>query len=611
MSKKHTSQPRHTATLPLVRRLAGSYLRPYIGMVLLASILIAVNAGSSAVLAQKLVPLIDEVLSGKNPGYLRTFAIIVFATFVVRGFSGYFSAVLMNNVGQRLVAALQKQLYNHLIQADLAYLHSLPSGQLVSSLVNDVNQVRQGTAEVLTNYGQSVLTLIFLVGVMFQQDWLLATISLTVVPFTTVMLSRMTGRLRRVAGRTQAALGTFASILTQTFQGARHVKAYGMEEYEMRRVATIADDLRKLTNKSFRVSSSLIPINEVLSGVIFVGVIIYGGLEAAAGHATAGTLTSFTGAFLLAFEPLKRLSKLQTQLQVSLASAERVFELLDTPPRIVDRPDARELAVASHAIRFQDVRFAYQDGTVALDGVSLEVPAGKTVALVGSSGSGKTTILNLIPRFYDVTGGSVTLGGQDVRDVTLASLRSAIGLVSQETGLFDDTVRGNIAYGRMGATAEEIEAAAKAAAAHDFILGLPQGYDTRVGENGVKLSGGQRQRIAIARAMLKNAPVLLLDEATSALDSESERLVQDALRRLQQGRTTLVIAHRLSTIIDADRIYVIDGGRVVESGTHDELLALDGAYARFHALQAGGGHGPVAELDVAPVTAAGALSAAG
>ncbi|TWB42421.1 ABC transporter ATP-binding protein [Nitrospirillum pindoramense] len=611
MSKKPKQKPQHTATLPLVRRLAGSYLRPYIGMVLLASILIAINAGSSAVLAQKLVPLIDEVLSGKNPGYLRTFAIIVFATFVVRGFSGYFSAVLMNNVGQRLVAALQKQLYNHLIQADLAYLHSLPSGQLVSSLVNDVNQVRQGTAEVLTNYGQSVLTLIFLVGVMFQQDWLLATISLTVVPFTTVMLSRMTGRLRRVAGRTQAALGTFASILTQTFQGARHVKAYGMEEYEMRRVATIADDLRKLTNKSFRVSSSLIPINEVLSGVIFVGVIIYGGLEAAAGHATAGTLTSFTGAFLLAFEPLKRLSKLQTQLQVSLASAERVFELLDTPPRIVDRPGAGELAVASHAIRFQDVRFAYQDGTVALDGVSLEVPAGKTVALVGSSGSGKTTILNLIPRFYDVTGGSVTLGGQDVRDVTLASLRSAIGLVSQETGLFDDTVRGNIAYGRVGATAEEIEAAAKAAAAHDFILGLPQGYDTRVGENGVKLSGGQRQRIAIARAMLKNAPVLLLDEATSALDSESERLVQDALRRLQQGRTTLVIAHRLSTIIDADRIYVIDGGRVVESGTHDELLALDGAYARFHALQAGGGHGAVAELDVAPATAAGALSAAG
>ncbi|WP_252181273.1 ABC transporter transmembrane domain-containing protein, partial [Azospirillum sp. B4] len=268
MSKKPKQKPQHTATLPLVRRLAGNYLRPYIGMVLLASVLIAINAGSSAVLAQKLVPLIDEVLSGKNPGYLRTFAIIVFATFVVRGFSGYFSAVLMNNVGQRLVAALQKQLYNHLIKADLGYLHSLPSGQLVSSLVNDVNQVRQGTAEVLTNYGQSVLTLVFLVGVMFQQDWLLATISLTVVPFTTLMLSRMTGRLRRVAGRTQAALGTFASILTQTFQGARHVKAYGMEEYEMRRVAGIADDLRKLTNKSFRVSSSLIPINEVLSGVI-------------------------------------------------------------------------------------------------------------------------------------------------------------------------------------------------------------------------------------------------------------------------------------------------------------------------------------------------------
>jgi subfamily B ATP-binding cassette protein MsbA len=318
-----------------------------------------------------------------------------------------------------------------------------------------------------------------------------------------------------------------------------------------------------------------------------VSVVVYGGIQVINGERTAGALFSFITAFLLAYEPMKRMAKLNSQLQGGLAAADRVFSLLDTKPSILDKPDAKDLDVSRYDIRFQDVRFSYGQDSKAIQGITLDVPDGHTVALVGPSGAGKSTLLNLIPRFYDVSGGAVLVGGSDVRDVTLASLRGHIALVSQEVALFDDTIRANIAYGRIGATEEEIVAAARGAAAHDFILGLPDGYDTMVGEFGVKLSGGQRQRISIARAMLRNAPILLLDEATSALDTESERVVQGALKALQKGRTTLVVAHRLSTIVDADRIYVIDDGKVAEAGTHGELLRRGGIYAKLWGMQSG------------------------
>ncbi|HYD99839.1 MAG TPA: ATP-binding cassette domain-containing protein, partial [Alphaproteobacteria bacterium] len=317
-----------------------------------------------------------------------------------------------------------------------------------------------------------------------------------------------------------------------------------------------------------------------------VVLILYGGSRVLAGTSTPGDLIAFIGAFLLAYEPLKRMAKVTAQLNAGLAGASRIFALLDSAPSIVDRPGAKPLVIREAGIRLRDVDFAYDPQKPALRGVSLEVPAGRTVALVGPSGAGKSTILNLIPRFYDVEGGAVLIDGQDVREVTLDSLRGAIALVSQEVSLFDDTIRANIAYGQAGATQEAVERAAVAAAAHDFITGLPQGYDTMVGEHGVKLSGGQRQRIAIARAMLRDAPILLLDEATSALDTESERAVQEALNRLRAGRTTLVIAHRLSTIVDADIICAMEAGRVVESGSHAELLARGGLYARLYGQQA-------------------------
>lgn len=577
------SQP----TFTLVRRLMRTYLGPYKLRLALALVLMVAEAAGTGTIAQGLQPLLDKVFQPDNHGYLLPFAALIFIAFVVRGGASYGHSVMVNHVGQRVVARIQGQVYSHLIRSDLAYLHGRASGELISHLVNDVNQMRMAVSECLTGIVNNALTLIVLIAVMFEKDWLLGLIAFTVFPFSGLFLSRLGKRLRRIAARQQAELGNFSAVLSQTFQGARHVKAYGMEAYEEKRVGVTIDRLRKLTAKSYRTAASTMPINEVFSGVAVVGIILYGGYTIGTGDSTAGQLVAFIGAFMMAFQPMKALTKLNAQLQMGLAAAERVLAVLDAKPAIVDRPDAKTLPVAMQGIRLDQVRFGYGEDTVALNGIDIEIPPGRTVALVGASGSGKTTVLNLIPRFYDVDAGRVLVGDQDIRDVTLASLRANIALVSQETALFDDTIRANIAYGRPGASEAEVEQAARDAAAHDFILQLPQGYDTIVGEQGLKLSGGQRQRIAIARAMLKNAPILLLDEATSALDSESERAIQEALRRLQAGRTTMVIAHRLSTIIDADCIYVMDKGRVVEQGTHEQLLATGGAYARYYALQAG------------------------
>ncbi|UEM23775.1 ABC transporter ATP-binding protein/permease [Skermanella mucosa] len=578
---------RHTATWPLLKRLVLTYLKPYRWILAQALLWMAVAAATTGMMAKLMEPIIDEVFQNRNQAMLLPVAAGVLIAFGLRGISTYFHSVQMNKIGQRIVADVQGDMYAHLLRSDLSFFHGTSAGQLISRMVNDVGLMRLAVAECLTGLGKSVLTLVILVGVMFHQDWVLATGAFVVFPVAAYFVARIGKRLRKVSANTQAELGHFSTILNQTLQGARHVKAYGMETYEQKRVGGIIENLYELVHKGFRVSAMSGPVTEILSGLAIVTVIVYGGYQVISGERTPGALFSFITAFLLAYEPMKRMAKLNGQLQGGLAAADRVFALLDTAPAIVDRAGARTLDVARHDVRFDDVHFSYGDDKQALHGITLDVPDGQTVALVGPSGAGKSTLLNLIPRFYDVTGGAVRIGGVDVRDVTLESLRSRIALVSQEVALFDDSIRANIAYGRIGATEDEIIAAAKAAAAHDFILGLPDGYDTLVGEFGVKLSGGQRQRISIARAMLRNAPILLLDEATSALDTESERAVQGALRALQRGRTTLVVAHRLSTIVDADRVYVIDGGRVAETGTHAELLRRDGIYARLWGMQSG------------------------
>ena len=574
--------PDNAASWPMMRRLAITYVRPYLGTLSLAMLMMLVAAAMTGAMAKMMEPVIDEVFSAKNQAMLWPIAIGVLTIFVVRGFATYGHTVLMNKIGQRVICDIQRDMFGHLVYADLAFFHGQQSGTLLSRFISDVGMIRSALIETMTGIGKNTLTLIFLIGVMFYQDWKLTLISLFVFPTAAYFVMRLGKKLRKVSTNTQVETGLLTSMLGQAFQGSKHVKSYGMEEFEKTRVNVIIDRIFSLMYRSYRVSASAVPISEALSGVAIVTIIVYGGMQVMAGDSTAGKLFSFIAAFLMAYEPMKRLAKLNNLMQMGLAAVERLFNMLDLPPAVTDKADAKVMENVRGDLSVENVTFAYADGTEALSGVSFTVPAGKTVALVGQSGAGKSTILNLIPRFYDVTEGAIRLDGEDIRDVTVKSLRAHMALVSQEVAIFNDTVRDNIAYGTLDATDEEIIAAAQNAAAHEFIMDLPHGYDTIVGENGAKLSGGQRQRISIARAMLKNAPVLLLDEATSALDTQSERLVQSALERLQKGRTTIVVAHRLSTIMGADIIHVMQNGKIIETGNHAELLARNSAYSRLY-----------------------------
>lgn len=572
----------------LLARLIREYLRPHFKLLLIGFAYMGVSAAMTGVLAALMQPIIDDIFRAGNPGRLWWVALAVFSAFALRGLSSYASAVKMNEVGQSIVARTQRELFGHLIHCDLSFLHASSSGQLLSRVVNDVQVMRLAVGECLAGVGSSLLTLVILVGVMFWRDWVLAAVSFAVFPLAAYFVARIAGRLRRVWRQTQEHIADLSSVMTQTFVAARQVKAYGTEGYEERRIGSMVDQLYKLATKAFRVSNMSTPVNEILSGFAIVTVIVYGGIQVMHDNSSPGRIFSFITAFLLAYEPIKKITKLNSQLQAGLSASERIFRILDMTPTIVDKPGARELVLSAPTIELENVEFSYIEGQPVLNKVNISVPAGKTVALVGSSGAGKSSVLNLVLRFYDVNGGAIKVGGEDVRDITMASLRRNFALVSQEIGIFDETVRANISYGSEGASEEQIINAAKAAYAHDFITALPLGYDTVLGEHGTRLSGGQRQRISIARAMLRNAPILLLDEATSALDSESERAVQAALSELQKGRTTIAIAHRLSTIVDADIIYVMEKGHVIEVGNHADLLSKDGTYARLWRLQAGG-----------------------
>ncbi|HEV2162909.1 MAG TPA: ABC transporter transmembrane domain-containing protein [Stellaceae bacterium] len=561
------------------------FVRPYVGRLALALVCMALMAGATATNAWLMQPMLDRVFVAHDAKLLLVIPAAIVVLAFIKGFANYGQTVLMTNVGQRVVGDVQAVLFARMMRNDLAFFHANPTGTLISRFTTDAVLLRAAATDILANIGKNAVTAVFLGALMFYQDWRLALVAMVVFPLAFRPLISIGKRMRRVSANTQAEVGLFMTLLNQTFQGARHVKAYGMEAYEISRVRQMIRNIVKLVNRAARIRAVASPLMETLGGVAVALVILYGGHQVLIGARTPGTFFSFVTALLLAYQPVKTLAGINASLQEGMAAAQRIFDVLDTEPTITDAPNAKPLAIKGGEIRFRDVQFSYANGAIALRGVSLTVPAGKRVALVGSSGAGKSTILNLVPRFHDATAGSITIDGQPLREVTVASVRGAIALVSQEITLFDDTIKANIAYGRLGAADAEIVAAAKAAAADEFIRRLPQGYDTLVGEHGVKLSGGQRQRIAIARAMLKDAPILLLDEATSSLDTESERHVQAALDTLMQGRTTVVIAHRLSTVTGADLIYVIDGGRVVEHGTHAELLRQQGVYARLYALQ--------------------------
>jgi subfamily B ATP-binding cassette protein MsbA len=586
----------------LIGRLVRDFIWRHAHRIALAFICMAIGGGSTALRAWLMEPVLDRIFIARDSSLLLLLAGAALALALVKGLADYADSVLMSRVGLRVITDVQNALYARLIRADIAYFNAQPSGVLISRLISDVWLLRSAAANVLTGIGRDAVTIVFLVGVMFYQDWTLALVAFVAFPLAIRPIVSIGRRMRRVSVNTQVEMGQLTTLLSQTFQGARHVKSYGMEDYEERRAAGLFERIFRLVDRANRTRSRAGPMMEALGGAAIAMVIFYGGHQVIIGARTPGAFFSFITALLLAYQPVKSLATLNASLQEGLAAAQRIFEVLDIEPLIRDRPGALPLRVAGGEVRFQSVHFSYQPGTVALDGISLTVPAGSTVALVGPSGAGKSTVLNLIPRFYDAGGGTIAIDGQEIGSVTLVSLRGAIGLVSQEVSLFDDTVRANIAYGRFGAAQADIEAAAAAAGADRFIEELPQGYDTLVGEHGIRLSGGQRQRLAIARAMLKDAPILLLDEATSALDSESERQVQAALRALMHGRTTVVIAHRLSTIIGADLICVMDRGHIVETGRHAQLLARNGLYARLYETQF------ATERELAPIgDAAGAV----
>ncbi len=572
-----------TPSWQLVRRIIKSYIAPHTTQMAIATFFMILAAGLTACFAIVIEPVIDDVLTAGKIDRVWYLGAAILAIFIVRGLATYQHTVLMNRIGQTIVGQIQFDMFSRFVDLDLSFFHTNPSGQLISRVVNDVNVMRAAVTDGVTGIAKNLLTLIFLVGVMFYQDWLLSAIVFIVFPFTAVFVGWVGRRLRKMSGRIQEDMAHLSDMLSQIFQGIRLVKAYGMEGHEKERTAWAIDKVRNLTIKAVRVNNLSTPVNETLVGFVVFAIVVYGGYEVAAGHSTAGQLLSFITAFAMAYEPMKRLAKLNSSFQMGLGAADRVFEMMDTAPHVREIEGAKIASYTKPDISFEAVEFQYDgEEKKALNGVSFAMFGGTVTALVGPSGSGKTTIMNLIPRFFDSTAGRILIGTDDIRTLSLSSLRENIALVSQDITIFDDTVWANIGYGKKGAYQDEIIKAAIAAEADDFIRRLPQGYDTKLGEEGLKLSGGQRQRIAIARAMLRNAPILLLDEATSALDNEAERAIQRTLSELQKGRTTLVIAHRLSTVQNADQILVLEEGKIVERGKHDELLGYGGVYARIH-----------------------------
>jgi subfamily B ATP-binding cassette protein MsbA len=573
------------STRGLLTRLIANHVRPHWGRVALSILCMALAAAATAANAWLMEPVLDKVFVARDTAMLYLVPLAVILAALIKGIATYFQGVLLNYVGQRIISDLQIKLFEQAVRADLAFFNDNPAARLGIRLTHDVALMRAAITQSLVGLSKDSLTVVFLVALMFWQDWRMALIAFVVFPMAFLPVRRMGKRMRKISNNTQVEVGALMTTIDEAFQGIRHVKAYLMERQETAKLREIVERIFTLLHKNARTRSAANPIIETLGSIAVAAVIFYGGWQVIQGQTTPGTFFSFITALLMAYQPIKSVANLNNTLQEGLAAAARVFALEDMSPKIVDRKGAAAISKVAGEIRFEGVTFSYREDRKALDGLTLRIPAGKTVALVGPSGGGKTTILNLLPRFYDVDQGRVTLDGYDVRDLTLDSLRANMALVTQETSLFHDTIRANIGYGKPGATDAEIREAARIAGALDFVEALPDGFMTVVGERGSKLSGGQRQRVAIARAFLKNAPILLLDEATSALDNESERLIQQSLATLMKGRTTIVVAHRLSTIVDADIICAIEDGRLVESGTHAELLKRGGLYAKLHALQ--------------------------
>ncbi|OEU51528.1 MAG: lipid A export permease/ATP-binding protein MsbA [Desulfobacterales bacterium S3730MH5] len=549
-----------------------------------AMLCMLVVAALTAATAYLVKPVLDEIFVKKDKMMLMLLPIAIIMLYIFRGAAFFGQAYLMNYVGHSIIKRLRDELYSHIQMLSLSFFNKHETGMLMARIVNDVNVVKAMVSNAVTGVLRDFFTIIGLLFVIFYRDWMLALIAVTILPAAVIPIVKFGRRMRRFSTRCQEAMADMNSILHETFTGTRIVKAFGMEPYENKRFFEKTLRLFKYEMKAVKVRAMSSPIMELLGGIGITLIVWYGGAKVIDGTSTPGTFFSFMVALIMLYAPIKKICALNNVIQEGLAAAVRIYHILDTVSEIKERQDAAVLDGRHHSVTFRNVSFKYEHRMV-LKNIDLSVKSGEIIALVGISGGGKTTLVNLIPRFYDVTEGAILIDGQDIRDVTIASLRSQIGVVTQDSILFNDTIRNNIAYGNSNACEPEIIRAAKAGYAYDFIQGFADKFDTVVGEKGVRLSGGEKQRICIARALLKNAPILILDEATSSLDTESELAVQRALENLMKGRTTFVIAHRLSTIRDADRIIVIANGKIVEEGKHEQLLARNGEYCKLHEMQ--------------------------
>ncbi len=572
----------------IVKRVIRENWRIYFRQYLIAGLLLGLVAASTAFTAYIIKNITNDVFVRQDLQAAYTIALAIFVVFTIRGFATYGYMYILGKIGNSIVARYQRRIFQHLLKLGIQFHKSNRSAYLIGQINQNILGMRTMMNDVVIVFVRDLFTLIALIAVMVIQDWFMSIVSLAVMPVIAYIMSRYVRRIRKVARQEVDLNARVNSALIENSQGMEIVKAFTMEDQMMDKMRTLTQQAEIRSNRIVQLNAKTKPPTEILAGFAIAGVVAFGGYRVALEGHDPGALFSFLTAAMLAYEPARKLASFRVAFERSLVNARMLYEVLDLPPRQADKPGASDLVVTTGELRFENIRFSYTDGEPVLDDVSITAPAGKTIALVGPSGGGKSTLIMLAQRFFDPASGRILIDEHDIADVTASSLRTNIAYVSQQPMLFEGSIMENIRYGRPDASDEEVYEAAKLAQAHQFVLEQPQGYDTAVGELGGNLSGGQRQRLSIARAFLRDAPVLLLDEATSALDNESELLVQRALEQLVKGRTTIVIAHRLSTIRNADRIFVIENGRVTQEGTHSSLMRKKtGTYARLHGIGTG------------------------